>query len=56
VDLPTVGLMGAGILVGAQLGARMSIGTSAAVIRRVLAGSLAIVGARMVAMGGGLLR
>lgn len=56
VDLPTVGLMGAGILLGAQLGARMSIGTSAGVIRRVLAGSLAIVGARMVIMGGGFLR
>jgi uncharacterized membrane protein YfcA len=55
VDLPTVGLMGAGILVGAQLGARMSIGTSAGLIRRVLAGSLAIVGARMVVMGGGFL-
>jgi uncharacterized membrane protein YfcA len=55
VHLPTVGLMGAGILVGAQLGARMSIGTSAGVIRRVLAGSLAIVGARMVVMGGGFL-
>jgi uncharacterized membrane protein YfcA len=55
VDLPTVAFMGAGILVGAQLGARMSIGTSAGVIRRVLAGSLAIVGARMVLMGGGYL-
>ena len=53
VDLPTVGLMGVGILAGAQLGARMSIGTSAGVIRRVLAGSLAIVGARMALMGGG---
>jgi len=54
VDLPTVGLMGIGILIGAQLGARMSIGTSAGVIRRVLAGSLALVGARMVVMGGRL--
>ncbi len=55
VDLPTVGFMGVGILAGAQLGARMSIGTSAGVIRRVLAGSLAIVGARMALMGGGYL-
>jgi uncharacterized protein len=55
VDLPTVGLMGAGILLGAQLGARMSIGTSAGVIRRILAGSLAIVGARMIVMGGSVL-
>jgi uncharacterized protein len=53
VHLPTVGLMGAGILLGAQVGARMAVGTSAAVIRRVLAGSLAIVGARMIIMGGG---
>jgi hypothetical protein len=55
VHLPTVGLMGAGILLGAQLGARLSIGTSAGIIRRVLAGSLAIVGARMIVMGGGFL-
>ena len=51
VDLPTFGLMGAGVLMGAQVGARMSIGTSAAVIRRVLAGSLAVVGVRMIVMG-----
>jgi len=56
VHLPTVALMGAGILAGAQLGAHMSIGASAVMIRRVLAGSLAIVGARMVVMGGALLR
>jgi uncharacterized membrane protein YfcA len=56
VHLLTVALMGAGILAGAQLGAHMSIGASAGMIRRVLAGSLAIVGARMVVMGGGLLR
>lgn len=55
VHLPTVGLMGVGILLGAQLGARLSIGTSAGVIRRVLAGSLAVVGARMIVMGGGFL-
>ena len=35
----------------AQVGARMSIGTSAVVIRRVLAGSLAVVGVRMIVMG-----
>ena len=51
VDLPTFGLMGIGVLLGAQVGARMSIGTSAAVIRRVLAGSLAVVGVRMIFMG-----
>lgn len=56
VNLPTVGLMGAGILVGAQLGARVSIGASGAIIRRILAGSLAIVGARMIVMGGSFLR
>jgi uncharacterized membrane protein YfcA len=46
--------MGAGILVGAQLGARVSIGASAAIIRRILAGSLAVVGARMILAGGRL--
>ena len=51
VDLPTFALMGIGVLLGAQVGARMSIGTSAAVIRRVLAGSLAVVGVRMIVMG-----
>jgi uncharacterized membrane protein YfcA len=56
VDLPTVALMGTGVLLGAQVGARMSIGTSAEVIRRVLAGSLAIVGVRMLVMGGSLPR
>lgn len=56
VDLPTFALMGAGVLLGAQVGARMSIGTSAAVIRRVLAGSLAVVGVRMLVMGGSLPR
>jgi uncharacterized membrane protein YfcA len=56
VDLPTLALMGAGVLLGAQVGARMSIGTSAEVIRRVLAGSLAVVGVRMILMGGTLPR
>jgi uncharacterized membrane protein YfcA len=44
------------VLLGAQVGARMSIGTSAEVIRRVLAGSLAVVGVRMIVMGGTLPR
>jgi uncharacterized membrane protein YfcA len=52
VDLLTVVLMGSGILAGAQLGARVSIGTSAGVIRRILAGALALVGARMILAGG----
>jgi uncharacterized membrane protein YfcA len=56
VDLPTFALMGAGVLLGAQVGARMSIGTSPEVIRRVLAGSLAVVGVRMIIMGGSLPR
>jgi len=56
VDLPTFALMGVGVLLGAQVGARMSIGTSAAMIRRVLAGSLAVVGVRMIFMGGSLPR
>src|SRR5207253_2590148 len=37
IDLPTVALMGAGILAGAQLGARLSIRTSPVTIRRILA-------------------
>lgn len=48
VDLATVALMGAGILLGAQLGARVSVQASALVIRRILASSLALVGVRMV--------
>ena len=56
VDLPTFALMGAGVLLGAQVGARMSIGTSPEVIRRVLAGSLAVVGVRMIVLGGTLPR
>ena len=48
VNLKTAGLMGIGILLGAQLGARVSLRTSALSIRRILAGSLAIVGVRMV--------
>jgi uncharacterized protein len=56
VDLPTFALTGTGVLLGAQVGARMSIGASADVIRRVLAGSLAIVGARMIVMGASIPR
>ncbi len=51
VDPTTVALMGVGVLAGAQVGARLSIGTSAAIIRRILAGSLALVGARMLLAG-----
>jgi hypothetical protein len=52
IHFPTVGLMGVGILLGAQVGARLSTGTRADVIRRVLAGSLAVVGVRMLLTGG----
>ena len=48
VNLPTTGLMGAGILAGAQLGARFSTRTSPVAIRRVLAGALVLVGIRMI--------
>ncbi len=49
VNIPTVGLMGIGVLAGAQLGARVSIRADAVLIRRILAGSLALVGLRMIA-------
>lgn len=48
VNLRTTALMGVGILLGAQLGARISLRTSPVSIRRILAGALALVGARMV--------
>ena len=48
VDVPTTLLMGAGILVGAQLGARASLRAGATTIRLVLAVSLALVGLRMI--------
>lgn len=48
VNLRTTALMGVGILVGAQLGARASLAAGATLIRRILAGSLAVVGLRMV--------
>lgn len=54
VDLRTVALMGVGILIGAQLGARASLRAGATLIRRILAGSLAVVGLRMFLQGLGL--
>lgn len=48
VELATTLLMGAGILVGAQLGARASLRASAVLIRRILAGALTLVGLRMI--------
>jgi uncharacterized membrane protein YfcA len=48
VDLRTTALMGIGILAGAQLGARASLRAGATLIRRILAGSLTLVGIRMV--------
>ena len=48
VNLRTTALMGVGILLGAQVGARISLKTSAVSIRRILAGSLALVGVRMI--------
>ncbi len=47
VRLATTAFMGAGILAGAQLGALASTRTSAPLLRRVLAGSLSMVGLRM---------
>jgi hypothetical protein len=55
VNLATTALMGAGILVGAQLGARVSLRIAAAVIRRILALSLSLVGLRMILRALGLL-
>src|SRR5207245_3886678 len=51
VDLTTTALMGAGILAGAQLGARVSVRTRPVTIRRMLAVALALVGVRMVLHG-----
>jgi len=48
VRLPTTAVIGAGILIGAQLGARLSVRASPALIKRVLAASLALVGLRMI--------
>src|SRR2546422_5382656 len=47
----TTALMGAGILAGAQLGARVSVRTRPVTIRRMLAVALALVGIRMVLHG-----
>lgn len=51
VHLRTVALMGTGILVGAQFGARASLRAGATTIRIILAVSLALVGTRMVLHG-----
>jgi uncharacterized membrane protein YfcA len=51
VDVTTTALMGAGILAGAQLGARVSVRTRPATIRQILALALALVGIRMVLHG-----
>ncbi len=51
VHLPTVALMGVGILAGAQLGARVSVRAAGTHIRRILAGALGLVGARMLLHG-----
>ena len=48
VDVRTTLLMGAGILIGAQLGARASVRAGPTTIRWVLAVALALVGLRMV--------
>ncbi len=48
VRLPTTAVIGAGILIGAQLGARLSVRASPVLIKRVLAASLALVGLRMI--------
>jgi uncharacterized membrane protein YfcA len=56
VDLGTTALMGVGILAGAQVGARASVGAPGERIRRILAGALGLVGARMLLHGVGALR
>jgi uncharacterized membrane protein YfcA len=48
VDVPTTLWMGAGILLGAQVGARLSLRAGATTIRVVLASALALVGLRMI--------
>ncbi len=49
VRIATAALMGAGILLGAQVGARASLRASPLLIRQVLSGLLALVGLRMIA-------
>lgn len=51
VQLKTAAVMGVGILVGAQLGARTSLKVGAKVIRQILAASLTLVGIRMLIHG-----
>ena len=48
VRLATVGIMGSGILLGAQVGARLSLRAQGVLIRGILAGSLVLVGGRMI--------
>jgi hypothetical protein len=48
VQLDTEAWMGLGVLLGAQVGARVSLRTSSLTIRRILAVSLFVVGAQMV--------
>jgi uncharacterized membrane protein YfcA len=48
VRFDTAAVMGLGVLLGAQVGARASLRSPASVIRQLLAGSLALVGARMI--------
>ncbi|OLC16852.1 MAG: hypothetical protein AUH29_03805 [Candidatus Rokubacteria bacterium 13_1_40CM_69_27] len=48
VNLMTTALMGAGILVGAQVGARVSLKAGATTIRIILAAALSLVGIRMI--------
>ena len=48
VDVPTTLFMGAGVLVGAQIGARASLRAGATTIRLILSAALALVGLRMV--------
>jgi uncharacterized membrane protein YfcA len=54
VDLRITALLGAGILVGAQVGARASLRAGSTMIRRLLAVSLALVGLRMALRGLGI--
>lgn len=56
VDLRVTASMGAGILMGAQVGARASLRAGAATIRLILAASLALVGIRMILHGLGPVR
>ena len=48
VDLTLAALIGAGILAGAQAGAHLSVRATPTIIRRILAGALALVGLRMI--------